>query len=127
MIPMLNTPIPDYSDQVNSVHYLQFFSTSIPHSAPAESHASLKSMLKLRHVELRRSRDFPWLATASALLGFCIALKKSGTGVEGSAADDKRHCLRMHDGKVVEETEHRLVRARVRVGSAGAMEVDPFD
>ena len=56
-------------------------------------------MLNLCRVEPRRSQDFQQLATASAFFGFCIAFKKSRTGVEGSAADDERRCLRVHGGK----------------------------
>jgi hypothetical protein len=55
-------------------------------------------------------------------LDFCIALRKSGTGVEGSAADDEGRCLGVPGGEMVEETERRLVRAGVRVGSGGAMD-----
>ena len=62
-------------------------------------------------------------SSTSAFLGFWIALKKSGTGIEGSAADDEMRCSRVHSGKVVEETERCLVRAGVRVGSAGATDV----
>ena len=84
-------------------------------------------MLNLCRVEPRRSQDFQQLATASAFFGFCIAFKKSQTGVEGSAADDERRYLRVHGGKAVAETERRLVHAGVRVGSARTMDVDPFD
>ena len=75
------------------------FSTSIHDSAPAESRASLKTMLNLCRVEPGRSQDVQQLATASVFFGFCIALKKSGTSAEGSAVDDERRCLRVHGGR----------------------------
>ena len=95
-------------------------STSIHHLVPAES-------LKTRPRRTPRSSDFQGLAAAFALLKFCIAFNKSGTGVRGSAAGDERHWLRAHSGKVVKETQRRLVRAGVRLGSSGSTDVDPFD
>ena len=61
-------------------------------------------------------------AATSELLDLCIALKKSGTGVEGSAAEDKGRCLGVPGGDMVEETKRRLARAGVRVGSGGVMD-----
>ena len=53
----------------------------------------------------RRSQDFQQLVTASVFLWFWIALKKSGTGIEGIAADDKTRCFGVHSETVVEETK----------------------
>ena len=58
-----------------------------------------------------RSQDVQQLPS-SGLLDFCITLSKSGMGVEGSAADDERL-----GRSYVEQTERRLKRAGVRVGS----------
>ena len=71
---------------------------------------------------LNSSRSTGVEKTTSAFLDFCMALRKSGTGVEGSAADDEGRCLGVPGGEIVEETERRLVRAGVRVGSGGAIE-----
>ena len=42
--------------------------------------------------------------------------------MEGSAADDEGRCLGVPGGEMVEDTERRLVRAGVRVGSGGTMD-----
>lgn len=105
------------------------FFLSIHHTAPAESHASLSTLCTICAVSnpsaartFNSSRSTGVEKTTSAVLVFCIALKKSGTGVEGSAADDEGRCLGVPGGEMVEETERRLVRAGVRVGSGGTMD-----
>ena len=47
-------------------------------------------------VEPQRGQEFQQPATTSALLDYCIAPRKSGTGVEGTAAGDERRRLRVH-------------------------------
>lgn len=106
------------------------FFLSIHHTAPAESQASLSTLCTICAVSnpsaartFNSSRSIGVAKTTSALLAFCMALKKSGTGVEGSAAEDEGRCLGVPGGEMVEATERRLVRAGVRVGSGGT--IDP--
>ena len=51
------------------------FSMSVHHSAPAESYVSLSTLCTVCGVSSQGSQS---LATASAFLDFCIALKKPG-------------------------------------------------